>query len=112
MTPREIAMQIGLLIVVVVVIASAIRSAQVNLSELGITSGFAFLNRSTGWSYSFSLLDRSIDDPYSRTLLIGFLNTLFVGSISIVFAIQKVRLKLISWVSSPALETRSPLLME
>lgn len=86
MTAQEIAVQIGLVLLVLLVVFGAIRSAQVNLAALGITSGFSFLDRSTGWSYSFSLLERSIDDPYSRTLLIGFLNTIFVGLISIVLA--------------------------
>ena len=86
MTAREIAVQIGLVLLVLVIVFGAIRSAQINLTALGITSGFNFLDRSTGWSYSFSLLERTIDDPYSKTIIIGFLNTLFVGSISIVFA--------------------------
>ena len=86
MTRREIALQVGLVLFLALVIWSAISSARTNLATMGLTSGFDFLDRSTGWSYSFSLLERSIDDPYSKTLLIGFLNTLFVGTISIVFA--------------------------
>ena len=86
MRAREIAVQAGLVLLVLVIVIGSVRSAQVNLATLGITSGFSFLDRSTGWSYSFSLLERSIDDPYARTLLIGFLNTVFVGSISIVLA--------------------------
>jgi His/Glu/Gln/Arg/opine family amino acid ABC transporter permease subunit len=72
-----------LVAVTVIAIWSAVRSAQVNLAALGITSGFGFLERGTGWDYSFSLVERSINDPYWRTLLIGFGNTLFVGFISI-----------------------------
>jgi len=86
MTTREIALQLGLIALVIAVIWGAVQSAQTNMAAMGLTSGFAFLERSTGWSYSFSLLERSIDDPYWRTLLIGFLNTLFVGFISIFFA--------------------------
>ncbi|WP_419913864.1 ABC transporter permease subunit [Hoeflea sp.] len=74
----------GLLIAVTVaVIYGAVESARVNLTALGITSGFGFLERSTGWSYSFSLIDRSINDSYARTLTIGFLNTIFVGFLTI-----------------------------
>lgn len=77
----------GLLIAATVaVVYGAIESARVNLSALGITSGFGFLERSTGWSYSFSLIERSIDDSYARTLTIGFLNTLFVGFLTIVLS--------------------------
>jgi His/Glu/Gln/Arg/opine family amino acid ABC transporter permease subunit len=86
MTLREIALQIGVLLLVIAIVVSAYQSARVNLAELGITSGFNFLNRDTGWSYSFSLIERSIDDTYRRTLFIGFLNTVFVGFISITFA--------------------------
>ena len=86
MTPRELVAQLVLVAVVLIVVIGAVRSAQVNLAELGITSGFSFLDRDTGWSYSFSLIERSIDDTYRKTLLIGFLNTIFVGSVSIVFA--------------------------
>ncbi|MDH3668312.1 MAG: ABC transporter permease subunit [Paracoccaceae bacterium] len=78
--------QLALVALVVVIVWGAIESARVNLAALGVTSGFWFLDRSTGWSYSFALIEQSIDDSYARTLLIGFLNTLLVGLISIVFA--------------------------
>ncbi|MYA88852.1 MAG: ABC transporter permease subunit [Boseongicola sp. SB0662_bin_57] len=86
MRAREIAIQVGLVLLVLFIVIGSVRSAQVNLAALGITSGYSFLDRATGWSYSFSLLERSIDDPYARTLLIGFLNTIFVGSTSIALA--------------------------
>ena len=86
MTPREIVVQLAVLILVVVIVVSAYFSARINLAEMGITSGFNFLNRDTGWSYSFSLIERTIDDTYRKTLFIGFLNTVFVGLISIFFA--------------------------
>ena len=86
MTGREIAIQAGLIALVIAIIWGAIQSAQTNLAAMGLTSGFDFLDRSTGWGYSFSLIERSIDDAYSRTIMIGFLNTLFVGFISILFA--------------------------
>ena len=78
--------QVLLVVGAVFLIWSAVQSAKVNLSALGITSGFGFLERSTGWSYSFSLIDRDINDTYLRTLWIGFLNTVFVGFISIVLS--------------------------
>ena len=86
MTPREIVVQLSVVILVVVIVVSAYFSARINLAELGITSGFNFLNRDTGWSYSFSLIERTIDDTYRKTLFIGFLNTVFVGLISIIIA--------------------------
>ena len=59
---RNLLIQLGFLAGVIILVWGAIRSAQVNLAELGITSGFAFLDRGTGWSYSFSLIERSIDE--------------------------------------------------
>ena len=86
MTAGEITLQIGVLLLVVAVVVGAYFSATINLAELGITSGFSFLDRDTGWGYSFSLIERTIDDTYRKTLMIGFMNTLFVGFISIFLA--------------------------
>ncbi len=83
---RKLIIQSVFLIAVVFLVWGAVSSAQTNLANLGITSGFAFLDRSTGWGYSFSLIERSIDDSYLRTLTIGFMNTLFLGVVSIVLA--------------------------
>ncbi|MGX9417756.1 ABC transporter permease subunit [Vibrio sp. WJH972] len=90
-SPRQLKFKEGLLQAVFLafclfVIIGAYSSAHTNLSEMGISNGFDFLDRSTGWSYSFSMIDSSSDDPYSRTLFIGVLNTLFVGFLSIIFA--------------------------
>ena len=84
--PRDLFIQAVFLTLVVVVIVSAFSSARSNLAEMGLSSGFSFLDRSTGWSYSFSLIERSIDDSYRWTLFIGFLNTLFLGVVSILLA--------------------------
>lgn len=84
--PKDLLVQSIFLAVIILLIASAVTSARTNLSAMGISSGFGFLDRSTGWSYSFSLVERSIDDPYRWTLFVGFLNTLFLGAVSIVLA--------------------------
>ncbi len=60
--------------------------ARHNLDTLGITSGFGFLDRTTGWDISFSLIDYSIRSTYRDVLLVGFLNTLLVGLVSLVLA--------------------------
>ena len=83
---RDLLMQVLLLAGVIVVIWVAVSTAHSNLTKLNMTSGFGFLERATGWAYSFSLIDRSIDDSYARTLLIGFMNTLFLGLICIVLS--------------------------
>jgi len=86
LTPRALVIQSLFLAAVTLLLIAAVTSARENLSALGLSSGFAFLDRATGWAYSFSLIENSIDDAYRRTLFIGFLNTLFVGAVSIVFA--------------------------
>lgn len=78
------AIQAIIVVLTVTAIWGAVSNAQYNLDRLNMTSGFAFLERGTGWSYSFSLIERSINDPYYYTLFVGLLNTLFVGFIGIV----------------------------
>ncbi len=61
-------------------------TARHNLDALGIVSGFDFLFRSTGWGIGFSLIPYSPQDPYWRVILIGILNTLFLGVIGLTLA--------------------------
>jgi general L-amino acid transport system permease protein len=72
--------------VALLIITVAYSSARTNLNEMGMSSGFGFLDRTTGWSYSFSLVDKSPDDTYRWTLFSGFLNSAFLGFVSIVLA--------------------------
>ncbi|GAA6208657.1 ABC transporter permease subunit [Cognatishimia sp. WU-CL00825] len=83
---RRLIIQSLIILGTVVFIWTTISSARTNLAALGITSGYGFLERSTGWAYSFSLIDRNIDDTYARTLTIGFMNSLFLGGICIVLS--------------------------
>ena len=80
---RKILIQSGLIALTVLVLFGGITTARTNLEALGLTSGFGFLERGTGWDYSFSLVPKDITDPYAQTLFVGFLNTLFVGFIAI-----------------------------
>ena len=69
-----------------VLIVAMIINARASLDAQGLTTGFGFLERSTGWDFSFSVLPYSISDTYSRTILIGILNTLLLGFLGIFFA--------------------------
>ncbi|MEM9205316.1 MAG: ABC transporter permease subunit [Pseudomonadota bacterium] len=80
---QSVAIQAALVALVVFLIASGVQNAQQNLDAMGMTSGFGFLERATGWGYSFSLVERSVDDTYARTLSIGFMNTVFLGGLAI-----------------------------
>ena len=80
---QKLLIQGSIIVLILLVVWGAVTNAQYNLDRLNMTSGFAFLDRGTGWDYSFSLIERSINDRYSYTLFIGLLNTLFVGFICI-----------------------------
>lgn len=69
------------------VIASAVLIVRRNLAVQGVTVGWDFLNYSTGWTISFSVIPYTISDTYTRALLVGFLNTLLLGVISIALSI-------------------------
>jgi His/Glu/Gln/Arg/opine family amino acid ABC transporter permease subunit len=81
---RKWIIQGSLLVVTILAIWGGVTNAQYNLTRLNMTSGFAFLDRGTGWNFSFSLIERSLNDTYARTLMIGLMNTLFVGFTCIV----------------------------
>lgn len=83
---KRIIIQVLLIVLSVVAIWGVVTNTLGELEEQGLTSGFGFLDRAVGWAYSFSLIPRSIDDTYARTLLIGFTNTLFVGVVSIILS--------------------------
>jgi len=61
-------------------------NTRASLDAQSLTTGYGFLERATGWDFSFSVLPYSISDPYSRTILIGILNTLLLGFLGIFFA--------------------------
>jgi general L-amino acid transport system permease protein len=60
--------------------------ARQNLAAQGVTSGFDFLFKTTGWDVNFSLLPSTPMDPYWWYFLIGITNTLFLGTFGLVLA--------------------------
>ncbi|WP_237929902.1 amino acid ABC transporter permease [Buttiauxella sp. S19-1] len=77
-------------IIAVVIVAGIaiylIHNTVTNLSNRGITSGFAFLDRSAGFGIVQHLIDYEQGDTYGRVFVVGLLNTLLVSSLCIVFA--------------------------
>jgi general L-amino acid transport system permease protein len=63
-----------------------VANARANLEAQRITSGFGFLNNTAGFDVNQTLIPYSGSDSYTRVLLVGFLNTLLVSVIGIVFA--------------------------
>lgn len=78
--------QILAVIVVVSVAIYLIHNTINNLSNRGITSGFAFLDRSAGFGIVQHLIDYEQGDTYGRVFIVGLLNTLLVSALCIVFA--------------------------
>ncbi|MBZ9860197.1 amino acid ABC transporter permease [Mesorhizobium sp. CA12] len=67
-------------------VLACVMIARRNLAEQGITSGFDFLFKSTGWDVNFSLLPATANDPYWWFFLIGIINTLFLGCTGLILA--------------------------
>lgn len=83
---RGIALQAVFLGIIIVVLVSAILIGRQNLLAQGGSSGFAFLQRSTGFELGFSLIETGPFDTFGRFLLAGLLNTIFLGVIGIILA--------------------------
>ncbi|WP_420557955.1 amino acid ABC transporter permease [Roseovarius sp.] len=70
----------------VLLVLLMVLTARSNLAAQGLTSGFGFLERTTGWRISFSLIDYSTSSTYARAILVGLLNSLFLGALSLPIA--------------------------
>ncbi|MDR0807629.1 MAG: ABC transporter permease subunit [Gemmobacter sp.] len=80
---RAFMFQSVFLAALVAAVLGATLTARSNLAAQGLTSGFAFLWKNTGWEMNFTLLKVAPTDPYWWFLLMGFCNTLFMGLISL-----------------------------
>lgn len=80
---RRTVVQGGFITILVALIIGATLTARANLASQGLTSGFGFLWKNTGWEMNFTLLPASTSDPYWWYLLLGLMNTLFMGLIGL-----------------------------
>lgn len=78
--------QIIAIVAVVSIAVYLIHNTITNLNNRGITSGFAFLDRSAGFGIVQHLIDYEQGDTYGRVFLVGLYNTLLVSALCIVFA--------------------------
>jgi len=78
--------QIIAILTIVIIAVYLIHNTVTNLNNRGITSGFAFLDRSAGFGIVQHLIDYQEGDTYGRVFLVGLLNTLLVSVLCIVFA--------------------------
>ena len=57
-----------------------------NMASRGIASGFAFLDKTAGFSIGMTLIDYEEANTYGRAFVVGLLNTLLVSAIGVVIA--------------------------
>ena len=76
---RGYLIQAAVLAAALLLTLSFVLTARENLVAQGIATGFGFLERSTGWPINFALFEVTDRSTYSRMLLAGFVNTIFVG---------------------------------
>jgi general L-amino acid transport system permease protein len=83
---RGIAYQVILVVAVVGLIYIAASNAVENLRAAKIASGFGFLQSTSGFDVSQTLVPYSATSTYGRAFIVGLLNTLLVAAIGIVLA--------------------------
>ena len=83
---RDFILQAAFLSALVGLLAGAFVVGKANLEAQGLTSGFGFLDRATGFDVGFSLIPFTPFDSYGRLLVVGLLNTIALGAISLVLA--------------------------
>ncbi|HWB44738.1 MAG TPA: amino acid ABC transporter permease [Hyphomicrobiaceae bacterium] len=83
---RQILYQVLLVAVVVLVLAWIVNNVAVNLRRQNIASGFDFLDRTSGFDVSQSLIAYSNASTYGRAFWVGLLNTLLVAVMGIIAA--------------------------
>ncbi|MBP2236500.1 His/Glu/Gln/Arg/opine family amino acid ABC transporter permease subunit [Sinorhizobium kostiense] len=84
---RDILLQAVFLAVILTMLLIAVMTTRRNLEIQGLSVGWSFLNYATGSSIVFSLIDYDLDSSFARALLVGFINTLFLGTISVSLAV-------------------------
>ena len=85
-TFRSIAFQVLAGIAIVWVFWTIFDNTLTNMDKRGITTGFAFLDSTAGYSILMSLVEYDSTHTYGRTFLVGLLNTVLISILGIFFA--------------------------
>lgn len=80
---QRVALQSTFIAVLGVAIVMAIATARAKLAAQGMTTGFDFLWKSTGWEINYNVLTTNPTDPYWWYLLSGLVNTLWMGIVGL-----------------------------
>lgn len=83
---RDTALQIGFVGAILLALAMFAVTGKTNLEAQGMTSGFGFLQKATGWRIGFSLIEYDTSSPYWLALVVGLLNSLLLGFICLPLA--------------------------
>jgi general L-amino acid transport system permease protein len=83
---RQAIYQVLLLAAVGYAVYWVVNNVSDNLRRQNIASGFEFLNRTSGFDVSQTLIDYSSTSSYGRAFWVGLLNTLLVAGLGIVAA--------------------------
>jgi general L-amino acid transport system permease protein len=83
---RSIVFQLAIVAVIVAIFAFFASNASENVRRQGIASGFGFLEREAAFEIGNKVVPFSPSDSYGWALLVGFVNTLAVSAVGIVFA--------------------------
>jgi general L-amino acid transport system permease protein len=83
---RALVFQILSVITVVAFFIYIVHNTLLNMESRGISTGFGFLDRASGFAILQSLIPYSETSSYGRTFLVGLLNTILVSVLGIFFA--------------------------
>lgn len=83
---RRVASQAVFLAVIGLAAVASVFVARDNIQAQGIATGFDFLQRTTGWPVSFSVIEVGPRSTYARVLVAGLLNTVLVGFLALIFS--------------------------
>ncbi len=83
---RSFAIQLGCAAILIFVSWVIVKNVETNLSDAGMRISYAFLSEEAGFDVNESLIPYSASDSYARALLVGFLNTMELSVICIIFS--------------------------
>ncbi|ANQ24697.1 ABC transporter permease [Vibrio natriegens] len=83
---RDLFLQVIFVVICGGLLLAGVLTIHSNIEAQGVTSGFDFLERSTGFDIGFSLISFSSNDSYGRLILISIFNTVVLGGIGIILA--------------------------
>ena len=83
---RSFAIQLGCAAILIFVSWVIVKNVETNLSDAGMRISYAFLSEEAGFDVNESLIPYSASDSYARALLVGFLNTMELSVVCIIFS--------------------------